>query len=617
MQLSRRRIRLACDARSTGQVKDVFTQASPDGWNSNDTQIEIALFDADALVTDIANIQSLTLAINELSDRKTAVITPITVAAADLDATVTVETWEDGTKQHALIPLTNEEFNFDLGGETSKSFWLAVYVTTKDTPARTYTVGTSILRILEDGTPPTGAPTPGDPLYLDAGQSDARYGALITDAKEIRVDGTAGSDATGTRGRPDKPFATIGAALAVALAGDRVLVAPGTYTATAALSVPDGVSLRGAGMRVTTITNSATMEIVKLIGSSEVEGFTITGTSTTIEQYSVAVVTAAAGKTVILRSLELVADAYGVYVSYDAVSPTVIGYDLRIRTKAFGAKLISSGGASMRLYNPDIVVDGPSAVVLEEYARGLSVVSGVVECYGGRVRVSDSGTYDAHGAEALVGGTMRLIGVDIEAAATGGSSYDLYEGTGSVEVAGCMFDPAATSGAVSYVDAEVILTAIGAADGVLPVSVGGTGASSIPKFSVHKNNVGQTTATSTSTKLTWSTEEYDIGGWFDTTNSKVIAPRAGAILFNAAAMPLSHNDGAQLRLVLYKNGVEYRRLGNLYAAAGGGNTQVSGTRIVQVAANDEFEVYFYHENGADMTIFGNSAATYWEGIYLP
>src|SRR5690348_14964470 len=111
-QLTRSRIRLACDARSKTQIKDTFTGASPDGWNSNDTQIEIGIFDAGSLVTDIANIESLTVAINDANDRKTAVVAPITVPAASLDGTVTAETWADGTKQHALIPLTNEQFNF-------------------------------------------------------------------------------------------------------------------------------------------------------------------------------------------------------------------------------------------------------------------------------------------------------------------------------------------------------------------------------------------------------------------------------------------------------------------------------------------------------------------------
>ena len=52
----------------------------------------------------------------------------------------------------------------------------------------------------------------------------------------IYVDSTYGSDASGTRGRPDKPFATIGAAIAASSADDKIVVSPGSYAESLTLS---------------------------------------------------------------------------------------------------------------------------------------------------------------------------------------------------------------------------------------------------------------------------------------------------------------------------------------------------------------------------------------------
>jgi hypothetical protein len=53
---------------------------------------------------------------------------------------------------------------------------------------------------------------------------------------------------------PDTPFLTVAKALSVATAGDTVNIAAGTYQETFPLTVPDGVTLRGANLRSTQIT---------------------------------------------------------------------------------------------------------------------------------------------------------------------------------------------------------------------------------------------------------------------------------------------------------------------------------------------------------------------------
>src|SRR4051812_25260217 len=80
--------------------------------------------------------------------------------------------------------------------------------------------------------------------------------AVTADAV-LAVSAATGSDAAGTRGRLDRPYRTLTAALAVAQSGDAVVLYPGTYThsktsssGSPRISVPAGVSLHGIGRPV-------------------------------------------------------------------------------------------------------------------------------------------------------------------------------------------------------------------------------------------------------------------------------------------------------------------------------------------------------------------------------
>lgn len=55
---------------------------------------------------------------------------------------------------------------------------------------------------------------------------------------------------TGANGKhPDTPFLTLGKALSTATSGDTIEISSGTYTETFPLTVPDGVTIRGSGLR--------------------------------------------------------------------------------------------------------------------------------------------------------------------------------------------------------------------------------------------------------------------------------------------------------------------------------------------------------------------------------
>lgn len=83
-----------------------------------------------------------------------------------------------------------------------------------------------------------------------------------TAANVVVVDCESGSDSTGTRGRLDLPFASWDAAMSNVVAGDIVLIRPGTYTtrglyykdsAWHGTEVPTGVSIVGSGQGNTTL----------------------------------------------------------------------------------------------------------------------------------------------------------------------------------------------------------------------------------------------------------------------------------------------------------------------------------------------------------------------------
>lgn len=75
------------------------------------------------------------------------------------------------------------------------------------------------------------------------------------------------------------PLSSIGRALDLATAGDTVYIYPGTYSETLPLTVPTGVTVKGAGIRSVTIEpdSDVTVDIFLLNGETTVEDLTITG----------------------------------------------------------------------------------------------------------------------------------------------------------------------------------------------------------------------------------------------------------------------------------------------------------------------------------------------------
>ena len=133
-------------------------------------------------------------------------------------------------------------------------------------------------------------------------------------------------------------------------------------------------------------------------------------------------------------------------------------------------------------------------------------------------------------------------------------------------------------------------------------------------FSVTKGGSNQTSvATGTWTKVTWPTEEYDVGGVF--ASDKFTCDVAGKYHFYFA-LKLTGNVLYDNAVGLYKNGVLYRYANYFIAYDSGANTGVPTMQMeaaLDLAATDYVEVYVHQESSSDQTVDGATTATWFTG----
>jgi len=112
-------------------------------------------------------------------------------------------------------------------------------------------------------------------VAIDTGGSSGTANVLT--GNETWVDALNGNDGTGTAGRADLPFLTIGAAITASSSGDSVIVRPGTY-AESQLLLKVNMTLIGEGGYETTFITGATTTGTRVIlnAGSTIINFTIT-----------------------------------------------------------------------------------------------------------------------------------------------------------------------------------------------------------------------------------------------------------------------------------------------------------------------------------------------------
>ncbi len=144
------KLRLKCNWRSHAAMVDIITNTAPLIWRGNDLDIQIGLFDGDAIHDDLSTVTSV---IVELHQDRSATIGALwqKVSGTDFSLTACTQTnWDNGTGQHAVVPVTAVQTNVDMTGHTNyrKSFWLVVHVVLTSGKKKTY--GFTMLEIEED-----------------------------------------------------------------------------------------------------------------------------------------------------------------------------------------------------------------------------------------------------------------------------------------------------------------------------------------------------------------------------------------------------------------------------------------------------------------------------------
>ena len=103
---------------------------------------------------------------------------------------------------------------------------------------------------------------------------------LAYDGQVIYVSEATGNDTTGDGRRVQSAYKTIRKALTQAVSGDKVYIEPGVYTEQFPLTVPQGVSVKGAALRAVTVqatTATNTLDCFLMNGESYIADLTITG----------------------------------------------------------------------------------------------------------------------------------------------------------------------------------------------------------------------------------------------------------------------------------------------------------------------------------------------------
>lgn len=128
-----------------------------------------------------------------------------------------------------------------------------------------------------------------------------------------------------------------------------------------------------------------------------------------------------------------------------------------------------------------------------------------------------------------------------------------------------------------------------------------------PKFSAHNNSVNQSATGSAYYKVTFSTEDFDIGGYYDTSTSR-FQPPAGIYRIKAQITVLSSVGSG---VVLRKNGVTDVK--SFWApTVSAQNIYIAVEGLLELDGTDYVEVYSFIYDATAKNISGASEASWFE-----
>lgn len=131
-------------------------------------------------------------------------------------------------------------------------------------------------------------------------------------------------------------------------------------------------------------------------------------------------------------------------------------------------------------------------------------------------------------------------------------------------------------------------------------------------FSATKNGTDQTSITSaTQTKLTFTTEVFDHGGFYDAASSRWVPPAGKVMLLGAALFSAAVVDQNDYRCSIYKNGTRFKT--GTIRSSGTGALAPSVVAIDNANGTDYYELYGYGAGTGAKTVSGAAEDTYFQG----
>lgn len=134
------------------------------------------------------------------------------------------------------------------------------------------------------------------------------------------------------------------------------------------------------------------------------------------------------------------------------------------------------------------------------------------------------------------------------------------------------------------------------------------------KFSAYKSGGNQAIGASVATKISFQTERFDTNSNFDNaTNYRYTIPVTGFYFVNTIIQTLRGDATTDNNLAIYKNGVLFRKGGNMKAVTYPQH-QVIG--FFQFTAGDYLEVFFINVVAADSVESGTGTSSTFEGFLV-
>ncbi len=132
-------------------------------------------------------------------------------------------------------------------------------------------------------------------------------------------------------------------------------------------------------------------------------------------------------------------------------------------------------------------------------------------------------------------------------------------------------------------------------------------------FSAHKNGSNQSIGSTSATKVTFGTELFDDGGYFDAATNYRWTPPAGRHWIGARAATTGLSDLVSLNL--YKNGSLFRKLDSRETGTSE-NPDLAGSTIVDASGTDYYEIFVDSASDSTYSVVGSATETWFEGHAL-